>query len=74
VEQRANAFAAMVLMPPTRAKIQSAADLSELKELVNRLAEKMKVSRVALKRHLANIDQIGPDELDFLLGAQSQEL
>ena len=74
VEQRANAFAAMLLMPPTRAKIPSVADLSKLKGLVNRLAVRMKVSRVALKRHLANIDQIDPDELDFLLGAQSQEL
>ena len=74
VEQRANAFAAMLLMPPTRAKLPDAADLTELKQAVDRLADKMKVGRVALKRHLANIGEIDADELDSLLGAQSHEL
>ena len=75
VEQRANAFAAMLLMPPTRARLAfSGDDLAELKQEVAKLADKLKVSRGALKRHLANIDEIGADELDFLLGTQSHEL
>ena len=74
VEQRANAFAAMLLMPPTRAKLPATADLTELKKIVHRLADKMIVSRVALKWHLANIDKISADELEFLLGTQSHEL
>ena len=74
VEQRANAFAAMLLMPPTRAKLPFSGDLTELKQGVDRLADKLKVSRVALKRHLANIDEFRADELDFLLGTQSHEL
>ena len=73
VEQRANAFAAMLLMPPTRAKRPAATDWTNLKEAIDRLAERMKVSRVALKRHLTNINQIDPDELDFLLGNQSRD-
>ena len=67
VEQRANAFAAMLLMPPTRAKRPAATNLTELKQAIDRLAERIQVSRVALKRHLTNINQIDPDELDFLL-------
>ena len=67
VEQRANAFAAMLLMPPTRAKRPAAANLTELKRAIDQLAERTQVSRVALKRHLTNINQIDPDELDFLL-------
>ena len=74
IEQRANAFAAMLLMPPGRAKVPNARDLNELKHSVHRMADKMKVSRVALKRHLANIDHNCADELDFLLGRQSQDL
>ena len=74
VEQRANAFAAMLLMPPTRARLAYSGDLTELKQEVGRLADKLKVSRGALKRHLANIDEIGAGELDFLLGNQSHEL
>ena len=74
VEQRANAFAAMLLMPPTRAKLPVTADLTKLKQVVDRLADKMKVSRVALKQHLANIGEIGAYERDFLLGSQSHEL
>ena len=74
VEQRANAFAAMLLMPPNRAKRPAASDLNELKQAIDRLADRMKVSRVALKRHLTNIDEISPDEMDYLLGTQSHEL
>ena len=69
VEQRANAFAAMLLMPPTRTRLSgSRDDLAGLKREVGKLADKLKVSRSALKRHLANIDEIGVDERDFLLG------
>lgn len=75
VEQRANAFAAMLLMPPTRARLSFSKDgLADLKQEVGKLADKLKVSRGALKRHLANIDEISVDELDFLLGTQSHEL
>jgi len=73
VEQRANAFAAMLLMPPKRARLPIA-DEGELKDKVNRLATKMKVSRSALRQHLANINQIQPDELDTLLGAHAHAL
>ena len=75
VEQRANAFAAMLLMPPTRARLTfSKDDLTGLKQEVAKMADKLKVSRVSLKRHLANIDEIDTNELDFLLGSQSHEL
>ena len=74
IEQRANAFAAMLLMPPPRARLRTSTDLNELKQAVERLADRLNVSRVALKRHLANIDEISADELDLLLGAQSQDL
>ena len=74
IEQRANAFAAMLLMPPARAKLQSYADMDELKQSVETLAEKLNVSRVALNRHLANIDEISAGELDLLLGIQSHDL
>ena len=74
VEQRANAFAAMLLMPPKRARLAFSGDLTELKQEVARLADKLKVSRGALKRHLGNIDEIGASELNFLLGTQSHEL
>ena len=59
----------MLLMPPTRATLSgSRDDLAGLKQEVGKLANKLKVSRSALKRHLANIDEIGVDERDFLLG------
>ena len=74
IEQRANAFAAMLLMPPPRARLRTSTDLNELKQAVERLADRLNVSRVALKRHLANIDEISADELDLLLGAQSHDL
>lgn len=36
------------------------------------MARRLCVSRVVLKRHLANINEIDPYELDYLLGAQLQ--
>ena len=74
VEQRANAFAAMVLMPPSRIDLPLEMALEELKQAVNRLADKLKVGRVALKQHLANINQISADELQWLMGPQSHDL
>lgn len=72
VEQRANAFAAMLLMPPWRAKLRDENDRKNLKEAVGRLADKLKVSRTALRQHLANIHEISEIELAFLQGAQPQ--
>ena len=74
VEQRANAFAAMLLMPPSRARRPMATDLAELKRSVDRLADRMRVSRMALKRHLSNMDEIGPHELDYLLGGSTPDV
>ena len=73
IEQRANAFAAMLLMPPMSARLPMVAGLPELKRAVNKMATRMKVSRVALRHHLANIGEISPDECDNLLGAHSIE-
>lgn len=73
IEQRANAFAAMLLMPPWRAELPSGTSRKDLKEAVGRLADKLKVSRTALKPHLANIHEISESELEFLLGAQPQD-
>ena len=74
VEQRANAFAAMLLMPPYRARRPRATDIEDLKREINLMAKRMSVSSVALKRHLSNINEISPYELDYILGAQSQGL
>lgn len=74
VEQRANAFAAMLLMPPSRARRPMVTNWLDLKQCVNRMADKLKVSRIALKRHLSNTNEIGPQELDYLLGERSREV
>ena len=74
VEQRANAFAAMLLMPPSRARRPMAANLEDLKLGINRMANRMQVSRIALKRHLSNMNEIGPYELDYLLGERAREV
>lgn len=68
VEQRANAFAAMLLMPPHRAKRPAGSSLAELKHGIELLASRLNVSRVALKHHLANLGEITPYERDCLLG------
>ena len=72
IEQRANAFAAMLLMPPHRAQLQARKDRKDLKESVGRLADKLKVSRVALRQHLANIHLISENERESLLSIQPQ--
>lgn len=74
VEQRANAFAAMLLMPPNRAKRPIDDNLEELKKSINRMADQMQVSRIALKRHLSNMDEINPQELEYLLGERACEV
>ena len=74
VEQRANAFAAMLLMPPWRAKRPEAQNLVELKGGINRLADRLQVSRIALKRHLSNLDEIDPQELEYVLGERAHEV
>ena len=62
VEQRANAFAAMLLMPPGRARRPPADSLPDLRRGIHDLARRLKVSGAALKRHLANIGEISPIE------------
>ena len=75
VEQRANAFAAMLLMPPSRAsRPPQRTSLDDLKQGINRMADRIQVSRIALKRHLSNMNEIGPQELDYLLGEHAHEV
>lgn len=65
VEQRANAFAAMFLMPPWRTNIdRNAVDLARE---VTQLADDLKVSKGALVHHLANIGEISGEQRDALL-------
>ena len=70
VEQRANAFAAMLLMPTFRAKRPTATSLASLSRGVTILAGKLGVSRIALRRHLANLGEIDSYERDHMLGAR----
>ena len=64
VEQRANAFAAMLLMPRHRAKLPPNTSLHNLKNEIAKLANRLKVSRAALRQHLANIHEISQEELE----------
>ena len=68
VEQRANAFAAMLLMPRSRAKRPIAADSKALRKEIRSLARRLKVSEIALKRHLVNMGELSPEEGNVLLG------
>lgn len=70
VEQRANAFAAMLLMPTYRARRPSGTTLASLSRGVSILAGKLGVSRIALRRHLANLGEIDSFERDHMLGAR----
>jgi len=68
IEQRANAFAAMLLMPPGRLQWSFASsDLRELGRQVSEAGNRLKVGRVALIRHLANLGYLGEVERDRLL-------
>jgi Zn-dependent peptidase ImmA (M78 family) len=62
VEQRANAFAAMLLMPRHRARLGRHRTVEALKAEIDRLADTLGVSRSALRHHLFNIDEIGPQQ------------
>jgi Zn-dependent peptidase ImmA (M78 family) len=68
VEQRANAFAAMLLMPLDRLTLQAdSEDVESLQSDVRRLTRKLEVSRTALIRHLANISKISGAAMETLL-------
>ena len=69
VEQRANAFAAMLLMPPDRVKRPPASSVSGLKRGISTLATKLRVSRIALRRHLENLGEIDAYERDQMNSA-----
>jgi len=69
VEQRANAFAAMLLMPPDRAKRPAARNPAGLSRGISMLAGKLRVSRIALRRHLANLGEIDTYERDQMNSA-----
>lgn len=62
IEQRANAFAAMLLMPPYRCRLDHDGDLVRLRQQVERLASALAVSCSALRHHLANIGEISSYE------------
>lgn len=70
VEQRANAFAAMLLMPTYRAQRPSGITLTSLSRGVSMLADRLGVSRIALRRHLANLGEISGYERDHMLGGR----
>ena len=74
VEQRANAFAAMLLMPTYRAHRPAPRTLAGLKRSISLLAKKLGVSRIALLRHLANLGEITAYERDYMLSAGSRGL
>jgi Zn-dependent peptidase ImmA (M78 family) len=68
VEQRANAFAAMLLMPLDRLRLQAVSeDVESLQSDVKRLTRKLEVSRTALIRHLANVSKISGAAMETLL-------
>jgi Zn-dependent peptidase ImmA (M78 family) len=68
VEQRANAFAAMLLMPPERLDFpERGTPVADLPQYVRETRDKLRVGRVALIRHLANLNLIGEFERDQLL-------
>ncbi len=66
IEQRANAFAAMLLMPASVVKrvVAGLADSVATMESINQMAHRMGTGRLAVLRHLANLGFI--DELDRL--------
>ncbi len=68
VEQRANAFAAMLLMPLDRIDLdQSPKDIEALRLKVNKLTKQLEVGRTALIHHLANLDEISASARELLL-------
>jgi Zn-dependent peptidase ImmA (M78 family) len=68
VEQRANAFAAMLLMPLNRIAIEASPDdIDALQGELSRLSRELDVGRTALIRHLANLGQINSSAAERLL-------
>jgi Zn-dependent peptidase ImmA (M78 family) len=72
VEQRANAFAAMLLMPSHRARRPEGDTLASLSRRVSTLADTLGVSRIALCQHLANLGEIDAYERDHLFAARDR--
>jgi Zn-dependent peptidase ImmA (M78 family) len=66
MEHRANAFAAMLLMPFYRVGRLQATEFAELKQEIDRLAHQLDVSRMALTYHLAAIGMISMQVRDRL--------
>jgi len=68
IEQRANAFAAWLLMPPDllQSAIADAHSGMDTLEGVNFVADRLDVSRRALIEHLYNLDYIDEEERDVL--------
>lgn len=66
VERRANAFAAMLLMPRRRIHLQADNDHEELATQVARLADTLGTGKRALIPHLENIGEISEEEREDL--------
>ncbi len=66
VEQRANAFAAMLLMPPDRVQWNPPDPAAPFESLAT-LSETLGVGKTALVRHLANMGQLDEQERDAFL-------
>lgn len=69
IEQRANAFAAWLLMPPDQLKpaIASARSAINTHAGIKAVADKLEVSQSALVRHLSNLGEITEEDQDELL-------
>lgn len=74
VEQRAIAFVLLLLMPSSPGRLSAAQRDRDVKHANKLMADHLRVSRANLKRHLSNIDEISPHELEFVLGTKSQEI
>lgn len=72
IEQRANAFAAMLLMPSFRARRPAAGSMTNLARGISKLANRLRVSRVALGQHLSNLGEIDASERDQMLGGRER--
>jgi Zn-dependent peptidase ImmA (M78 family) len=66
VEQRANAFAAMFLMPPVALRDRIRTDPATSLDDIVRWSEDLGVGRLALIRHLRNLDLISREMRDRL--------
>lgn len=73
VEQRANAFAAMLLMPPARLRDVLRAEATISLPALRDVARELRVGVQALIRHLANLGMIGFDQRTKLLAEYRSE-